>query len=262
MRIEHQQPRLVPAPMSELEERLSTRGRQWVERSKSLASRASSRGSQAMRRRMTGYNEQRRPLRIGAPSDFRHVENGLPRRGGGFRPLQLSIYLPQNQLSPILPHLGEVNVPAPPDYFKELPYPPPAARTHSRTDSSSTFHIHRKPVGSSSRASSEWTAHYQPGTGELDTQKLLAALEAEVPSTPPVTRARAMTAPATYERVKSALHEKLELEQRLKDIDDLIDERQSIYLSSRPTSRSTSIRSTGIYRESYGKPPVPPKPPL
>jgi hypothetical protein len=64
-----------------------------------------------------------------------------------------------------------------------------------------------------------------------------------------------MTAPPAYERVKSALHEKIELDQRLRDIDELIDERQSVYLSSRPTSRATSTRRSSIYVEPYGTPP-------
>jgi hypothetical protein len=247
MRIEHQQPRLVPPPVFEAESRPSTRGREWVQRSKSFASRASSRGSQAVRRKMTGYQEQRRPLKIGAPSDFRHVENGLPNRRaeGGFRPLELSIYMPDNQLSPLLPHFADVD--------KELPTPPPAAYSHSRTDSGSTFTIARKPVGSS-RTSTEWTAHFQPRPGSLNTQELLAALEAELPKAPPAARMKSMTAPAAFERVKSALHEKLELEQRLRDIDELIDERQSVYFSSRPTSRATSTRRSSIYVETHGTP--------
>lgn len=254
MRIEHHQPHLIPPPIAQPEERQPTRGREWAERSKSFASRASSRGSLAVRRRLTGYNEQRRPLIIGAPSDFRHVENGIQRRTAGFRPLELSIYLPQNQLSPILPHFSKIDNSWHPNYLKDLPCPPPIAQTHSRTDSGSSFNIRRKPIGSSSRASSEWTAGFQPGPGPLNTQELLAALEAQVPTAPPAARLRAMTTPPAYERVKSALYEKLELEQRLKDIDELIDERQSLYLSSRPTSRATSTRTTSIYVESYGKP--------
>jgi hypothetical protein len=248
MRIEHEQPRLIPPPIPEADERPSTRGREWVQRSKSFASRASSRGSlAAVRKRMTGYQEQRRPLKIGAPSDFRHVENGLSRRpGGGFRPLELSIYMPDNQLSP-LPLFADVN--------KDLPFPPPVAYAHSRTDSGSTFTIARKPVGSSSRASSEWAAGFKPGHGSLNTQELLAALEAEVPRAPPAARMRSVTAPPAYDRVKSALYEKLELEQRLRDIDSLIDERQSVYFSSRPTSRATSTRRSSIYVEPYGMSP-------
>lgn len=252
MRIEHQQPRLIPPPVFEAESRPTTRGREWVERSKSFASRASSRGSLAVRRKMTGYQEQRRPLKIGAPSDFRHVENGFPSRRaeGGFRPLELSIYMPDNQLSPLLPHFADVD--------KELPSPPPAAYSHSRTDSASTFTIARKPVGSS-RTSSEWTAQFQPRPGSLNTQELLAALEAQLPKAPPAARMRSMTAPPSFERVKSALHEKLELEQRLRDIDELIDERQSVYLSSRPTSRATSTRRSSIYVETHE--PMPPAKP-
>jgi hypothetical protein len=60
-----------------------------------------------------------------------------------------------------------------------------------------------------------------------------------------------MTEPPAYERVKSALHEKFELEQRLKDIEEIIEERKSVYFNSRPTSRATS-RPASIYSGAQG----------
>lgn len=64
---------------------------------------------------------------------------------------------------------------------------------------------------------------------------------------------RSLTEPPAYERVKSALHEKFELEQRLKNIEELIEERRSIYLSSRPTSRARPTQPRSMYAEPEGK---------
>lgn len=251
MRIEHHQPRLIPPPIPERQERPSTRGSEWVSRrSKSFASRASSRGSFSVRRK-NAYNGTRRP-QISGPTDFRHVENALPRRRETFRPLELSIYMPNNQLSPILPHFGAIDdLSFQPDHLNDLPFPP-TALTHSRSESALSFRIPRKPIRSSSRASSEWTAHFRPRPESLSAQELLAAVGIELPKAPLPARLRAMTEPPAYERVKSALHEKFELERRLKDVDELIEERRSVYLSSRPTSRAASSRPTSIYERSQG----------
>jgi hypothetical protein len=258
MRIEHHQPRLVPPPIPEPQEGPLTRGREWVSRSRSFASRASSRGSFSVRRKLNAYNGPRRPRNqfvISGPTDFRHVENSMPRRTEVFRPLELSIYMPENQLSPLLPHFGATdNLSFPDDDLKDLPYPP-AALTHSRSESALSFRIPRKPIRSSSRASSEWTSQFKPRPASLSAQELLEALEKELPKAPPPARLRAMTEPPAYERVKSALHEKFELERRLKDIDEQIEERRSVYMSSRPTSRATSTRPTSVtsvYEESQG----------
>ena len=257
MRIEHHQPRLVPPPIPEPQEGPATRGREWVSRSRSFASYASSRGRFSARRKLNAYNGPRRPrnqLVISGPTDFRHVENSMPRRREAYRPLELSIYLPENRLSPILPHFGADDL-----YFEsdpsDLAYPQ-AVLTHSRSESTLSFRIPRKPLRSSSRASSEWTAQFKPRPDSLSTVELLGALEKALPQAPPPARLRAMTEPPAYERVKSALHERFELDRRLKDIDEQIEERRSVYLSSsRPTSRATSTRPTSvtsIYEESQG----------
>ena len=260
MTIEYGQPRLVPPPtFPEFQERPVSRSQEWATRSRSFASRASSRGSFSVRRRLYAYNgfhsgRPPRKISIGAPQDFRHVENALPRKAHTFRPLELSIYLPgDNQLSPILPFLfkpEETSFPI--DDVDGSEYAP----THSRSGSSLSFRIPRKPVRTSSRSSSEWNAHFRPRPESLNAQELLAALESELPTVPLPARLRALTAPPAYERVKSALHEKYELEQRLKDIDEAIEERQSLYFNSRPVSRATTADRpasiTSIYEESQG----------
>jgi len=260
MRIEHHQPRLVPPPIPEPQED-GVRGREWVVRTKSFASRASSRGSFAVRRKLNAYNgfhshhshhnTPRRP-RIGAPTDFRQVGGtSMTRRTEVFRPLELSIYMPEHQLSPILPHFGTIDdMTYGDDDLKDLPYPP-AFFSHSRSESSMSFTIPRKPLRTSSRASSEWTARFKPRPDSLSTNELLAALDHQLPRAPPPARLRSFTEPPAYERVKSALHEKYELEQRLKDIEEIIEERKSVYFNSRPTSRAVS-RAESVYSEAQG----------
>lgn len=260
MTIEYGQPRLVPPPtFPDFQQRPVSRSQEWTTRSKGFASRASSRGSFSVRRRVNAYNgfhsgRPPRKISIGAPQDFRHVENELPRRGPTFRPLELSIYLPGgNQLSPILPFLFN---PEDLSLANEDADGSDYAPTHSRSGSSLSFRIPRKPLRTSSQTSSEWTAHFKPRPESLTAQELLAALESELPKAPLPARLRALTAPPAYERVKSALHEKYELEQRLKDIDEVIEERQSIYFNSRPVSRATTADRpasiTSIYEESQG----------
>jgi len=101
-------------------------------------------------------NTQRRPT-IGAPSDFRKVQSGRispVRKGPTFRPLQLSIYLPGNEL-PDLPVFWEDGAKI---RQKEIPglERPAQALVKSKSDPmllrrpSSTFSIPRKPVASRS----------------------------------------------------------------------------------------------------------------
>ena len=260
MTIEYGQPRLVPPPaFPELDEKPTSKSQEWATRSRTFASRASSRGSFSMKRIVHAHDRfysgrPPRKISIGAPQDFRHVENAIPRPAPTFRPLELSIYVPgNNQLSPILPFLFN---PEDSGVLVDDVYGSEYAPTHSRSGSSLSFRIPRKPIRTSSRASSEWTAHFKPRPESLSAQELLAALESELPQVPFPSRSRALTAPPAYERVKSALHEKYELEQRLKNIDEAIEERQSLYFNSRPASRATTTDRpasiTSIYEESQG----------
>jgi len=258
MRIEHYQQHLVPSPVPVPQDRPSTGGKEWASRSRSFANRASSRGSFAVRRQMNAYNGYQRRPQIGAPSNFRHIDHALPRRNESFRPLELSIYMPENQLSPILPHFGNIDDVSYGREERALPFPP-AAFTHERSDSALSYttdshRIPRKPLRSSSRTSSDWANQSKSRPDSIGAQGFLASLENQLPQSPPPARLRAMTEPPSYERVKSALHEKYELEQKLKEIEETIEERKSIYMSSRPTSRATSraSRVASIYEESQG----------
>lgn len=149
----------------------------------------------------------RRPL-ISHPHNFQHVGSGavnfrtstqnLPRSGPSFRPLELSIYEPSNQVSPLLPYFIGPN--------PELAVPQPAKMRdtsdgdstllHSRSHSSISFHIPRRPVGD--------VASYMSNDTFDDTPP---------PRIPPraKTRPRAYTSPsveAIVERIASAIIEK------------------------------------------------------
>ncbi|ELR07500.1 hypothetical protein GMDG_02592 [Pseudogymnoascus destructans 20631-21] len=192
---------------------------------------------------------------ISAPSDFRHVQPSppphLPRRS--FRPLELSIYLPANQLSPILPHFDDA--------------PAAAPQAHTRTVSAlSNFSIPRKAVPSYYQRPS-YDAEYSSADttpkslaesfthslrprpslpGSLSTQQLLAALDDEPLNYPPPSRLRSNTSNTLpilseqVERVKSVLLEREALDKRIRDVDGLIEERRSMSLKSRPASIYTS----------------------
>lgn len=256
----HHQPQLIPPPSVPLpENRPHTRSssQEWITRTRSFASRASSRGSYSLKRKLNMYNgsttSTKRPL-ISAPTDFRHVQPSpppyLPRRS--FRPLELSIYLPANQLSPILPHFDDDN-----------PTPPPHVHTRS-VSALSNFSIPRKAVPSyyqrpsydAEFSSADTTPESVAGSfmhplrprpslpGSLSTQQLLAALDNEPLSYPPPARLRSNTLPILseqVERVKSVLLEREALERRIRDVDEQIVERRSMSLKSRPASIYTSF---------------------
>lgn len=153
-----------------------------------------------------------------------------------FRPLELSIYAPENQLSPILPHLAGVD---------DLVSPPPPAHTspgskwdsstatltHERSYSSMSFHLPRKHLRQGSNMSqASQNSLTPPRQSSLNPPKI-----------PPKSKARAYTAPSVdriVERIASAILEKERLEA---EIESVI-ERQSIYISSRP-STAYSVRN-------------------
>ena len=119
----------------------------WLSESRLRTSRSLSRMSFTSRR-----STPRRPA-IGAPSEFRRVQSGRIsplRRTPAFRPLQLSIYLPGNEL-PDLPIFWEDGANKLEDTTLEQPA---QALLKSRSDSmllshtSSSFSIPRKPVPS------------------------------------------------------------------------------------------------------------------
>lgn len=168
---------------------------------------------------------------ISAPSNFRHVysqsfqfpahaQYQRQQAPASYRPLELSIYMPQNELSPILPHFveGESGIaPPPPAYVRsEREEDDVFALSHQRSFSNMSFHLPRR------------------GTHEdLST----TSGSDHIPSPPPKSKARmrAYTSPSVEriaERIATAIIEKEKLQ---KQIDDLV-ERQSIYASSRPST--------------------------
>ena len=151
-----QQPRRVPLPraeptMARPSTSYSTKSlSSFMSSGWDAASRATTRASVSLLRPKTADSHQQ--LIIGAPTDFRKVDS-VPaprRRRGEFRPLELSIYLPHNRLSP-LPDFSRSDWNARPADL-EIPRP---AKVRSVTDSdftfsSSTFTLQRKPVESAS----------------------------------------------------------------------------------------------------------------
>lgn len=113
------------------------RASQWLAGGRNLASRASSRASTSTRRTSNYRTSNYRPV-IGAPSDFRKVQ-----QAERFQPLELSFYRAGNEL-PALPLFYEdINEDEQgQEYPTQLLY-------HARSDSMlSRFSIARKPLGS------------------------------------------------------------------------------------------------------------------
>lgn len=171
-------------------------------------------------------NASRRP-QISAPTDFRHLYSetfqfppSQPRqRPASFRPLELSIYVPNNQLSPLLPDFNiDEHIPPPPAAYtrRDTSWDDNSVTlTHERSASSMSFHLPRRQTREDSSFSE--------------------SVDSTPPRIPPRSRARAYTAPNVerlVERIASAMIEKERLQWEI----DSIMERQSIYTNSRPTT--------------------------
>jgi hypothetical protein len=240
----YEQPRSAP-PAFDFENirpasRSSHRTPQWIVESRQIASRASSRASFTTRRSVS-----RRPT-IGTPYDFKKVE--LPGgRNGGFRPLQLSIYLPGNGLEP-LPVFEEPEE-------SGLAHPPKAlvkSRSESILSRPSTFSIPRKPVASRSvsmdwsrfSVDSRYTSDETHGTRSRgpsiattqSTQVFLDALDARLPQSPPLLRSKSGPEPVytLYRRaseqslrLRTHLEERQQIERRLPECDTIMEEKQT-----------------------------------
>lgn len=254
MLICYDQPQLIPPLKPEIcrgrpSTRSSNHPSHWLAEGRDLASRASSRASFSVRR-----NRSRRPT-IGNPSDFRKTDT-YTRRREQFRPLELSIYLPGNRLSPLPLFSEPFN-----DGLAELEYPRNAL-IRGRSDSllyrpSTSFSIPRKPVGSIRELSptgdfrssledravrSSMSIHSRSqslrlGSSSLDsesTKEFLAALDARLPQSPSPLRNRSSTEPgftlhrrASEQNIRLRIHleERQEIERRLKDIDTIVEEK-------------------------------------
>lgn len=230
-------------------------------------------------------SSSRRP-QISAPTDFRHVGSGAiqfsayeqppppppvprqppsapshsppaepqvrQRRPRSFRPLELSIYLPHNRLSSLLPHFEYASPPVTPPN-RLLSYDNHSdgnqSVTHSRSASSLSFHIPRKPCNTGSVFDS-------PGS--------------DVIARPSPARVRADPAPLDeapamddlIERVATAMLERDELQGRIKNAI----ERQSVYFDSRPSSaggrRPSPTRSAQSHNTASKMEPMPDIPAL
>lgn len=281
----YEQPQLAP-PRFDFDNirpasRSSHRAPQWITEGRNLASRASSRASVTTRRSVN-----RRPT-IGTPYDFKKVE--LPSgRTGGFRPLQLSIYLPGNGLEP-LPVFEEVG-------DSGLAHPPKAL-VKSRSESilsrpSTSFTIPRKPVASRSVSmdGSRFSIDSRY-TGELNctrprgpsiattqsTQEFLNALDARLPQSPPLLRSKSGPEPVytLYRRaseqslrLRTHLEERQQIERRLPECDTILEEKQvdDVHRGLSPiSSHDSPIEASGSPHDKnftdYNHPTTPSPPP-
>ena len=252
----YEQPRSAPAPIFDFDEvrpaSRASRTSQWIADSRSLASRASRRASSATRRKTS-----RKPT-IGAPSDFRRVE--LPNdRTPAFRPLQLSIYLPGNEL-PTLPTFTEEEEEVEEEENKAGLMYPAQALMKSRSDSvlsrpSTAFSIPRKPVPSrtfsvddsrysmesrqtlddfGSTAASKFIPRRPSTALSQGTQDFLDALESRLPQLPPALRSKTGPEPVytLYRRaseqslrLRTHLEERSQIERRLPECDTIEEEK-------------------------------------
>ncbi len=268
----YDQPHLIPPPIPSSQLRRPTHhhsasSQEWLLRTRTSLSHASTRTSFSIRRKLNTYNpynpqSTRRPT-IGNPTDSVHLDQGLPPpRRRSFRPLELSIYMPGNNLSPLLPDAENFGL------ERELQRPP---MVHTRSESAmSMFTIPRKAVGTTSRQLSLSTTHRligsanttpesmteefhhtspvvahplrpRPSSGNLKMSDVLGAVKVEkaLPKRPEVARLRANTMPVLteqVERVKTAISEKAALDRQLAELESQIAERTSLYSRSRPGS--------------------------
>jgi hypothetical protein len=180
MQVVYDQPQTVPQPRAEpfhprpsTSQSISRHVSQWVDTSRDFATRASSRASfSTLTRPRRSHSIHKVRPSISRPTNFQHFDNGfgldgiqsmlddapMPiRRNRGFRPLELSIYLPNGcgRLSP-LPDFEDEEVWTAEQTGLEKPAQalirPRDSRTNSLSSNPSTseYLIQRKPVTSSS----------------------------------------------------------------------------------------------------------------
>ncbi|PSN71263.1 hypothetical protein BS50DRAFT_279319 [Corynespora cassiicola Philippines] len=294
MRICYDQPQIVPFPRAEsIQPRPSTamsrQVSQWVSNGREFATRASSRASLHTLSRPRRSHSRPRPS-IGRPMDFRHFDgvdgsNGIQsmlddvpmpvRRRRSFRPLELSIYLPDGRLSPLPDFTDDWTVR--PVVDLEFPADAVVRERDSRTNSISSNASHliqRKPVGSGSRRSSVQSQHSvqsRPPSGTLSTlphlveeprsrpvsnlsdrpplQRANTAHGTLSPNTilsrlPSPNRSRASTAPSRPVSVRRA---KVDVDDEIRELNTIIEER-----------RADAYRSTNLSPALINRPPLSP----
>ncbi|KAI1470715.1 uncharacterized protein F4812DRAFT_456726 [Daldinia caldariorum] len=179
-------------------------------------------------------SSSRRP-QISAPTNFRHIHSESFRFPGhrptqvrpqpaSLRPLELSIYMSDNRLSPILPHFGPPEPPVTPPQrvFTLSTRSEDSPRiSHSRSYSSMSFHIPRRPVNDGSVFDSPQS---DIGTPRRPQPAKLKDRSSPASSSPMMED--------LVERVATAMLERDKLQEQIEDVI----ERQSIYISSRPST--------------------------
>ncbi|KAK3293986.1 uncharacterized protein B0H64DRAFT_433249 [Chaetomium fimeti] len=190
--------------------------------------RPASRDSSVRKHLFSRSSSSVRRLQISGPTDFRHLqsesfqfppqqptEQSRP-RPRSFRPIELSIYQPDNRLSAILPHV-DCEITQPPRVYTGNSSKWDASsgttlateRGHHQTMS---FHIPRK--------------HRRQESGMSDASM-------SPPRIPPKSRARASTAPNTERIVARIASAMIEKERLQAEINSVV-QRQSTYFGNRP----------------------------
>lgn len=213
---------------------------------------ASSRTVLSLKKRFRSDGSARRP-HISAPTNFRHLQSTSfrfpppepqqqqqqqqpaprpryrdPADRSMFRPLELSIYMPDNRVSPILPlfEFPSLSPPQPAHLMDRLDDHHELVR--QRSNSSMPFHIPRK------RAAGSLSSSPRDGNEDRDA----------IPSIPPRSsaRPRAYTSPEVEQMKARVAGAMIEVEKLQRQIDDVI-ERQSLYASSRPSTSHSMART-------------------
>ncbi|TDZ40590.1 hypothetical protein C8035_v005590 [Colletotrichum spinosum] len=215
----------------------------------------------SVRKRFRSDSSSIRRLQISGPTNFRHLHSesfqfpqytslqtvGRPLpprptsrpRPSSFRPLELSIYIPKRELSPILPHF-EMLTPLPSARVQPNPNDDVFGLSHEPSYSPMSFHLPRKMSMS-------------PSTTTMTTP------DDTPPRIPPKSRARSQTS-SSVERMKERIAgAMLEVDKLQREI-DLIRERQNIYSNSSRPSTSYSMAMT--VHDLEPMPTVPALPPL
>ncbi|KAH6855732.1 hypothetical protein B0I37DRAFT_61272 [Chaetomium sp. MPI-CAGE-AT-0009] len=165
-----------------------------------------------------------RRLQISGPTDFRHLQSesfefppqeSRP-RPRSFRPIELSIYQPDNRLSAILPHVD-----------CEITEPPRAYTGNStKWDASSGTTLNNERGHRSTMSFHVPRKHHRQESGMSDASM-------SPPRIPPKSRARASTAPSTERIVARIASAMIEKERLQAEINSLV-QRQSSYFGNRP----------------------------
>lgn len=215
---------------------------QWLAEGRNLASRASSRASTSTRRTSNYRTSNYRPV-IGAPSDFRKVQ-----QAERFQPLELSFYRAGNELPALPVFYEDIN-----EDEQGQEYPSQSLY-HARSDSMlSRFSIARKPLGSLRPLSLDATdGNYADelsfALGRRSTRRqtsiatnqstrdFLETLDARMPKTLPRSRSKSGPEPVytLYRRaseqslrLRTHLEEREKIERQLPECGTIPEEKQS-----------------------------------